>query len=75
MNSEPAVPQPEIPPAKRRSRRKRIAVVVVGLLLLYAAAAYIVMPLDWRRYVRRHPASSTTSPTSPTRKPASRAIR
>ena len=56
MNSEPAVPQPEIPPAKRSSLRNRIVVVVVGLLLLYAAAAYIVMPLDWRRYVRRHPA-------------------
>jgi hypothetical protein len=25
------------------------------LLILYAAATYILMPLDWRRYVRRHP--------------------
>ncbi len=38
------------------SRRKRVAVLVVGLLLLYGAVAYIVMPFDWRHYVRRHPA-------------------
>jgi hypothetical protein len=39
----------------RRSRRKQIAVLATAVLLLYAVAAYIVMPLDWKRYLRRHP--------------------
>ena len=56
MDSEPAPLQTGVPAAKRWSRRRQIVAIVVGLLLLYGAAAYIVMPLDWRRYVRRHPA-------------------
>ncbi len=38
-----------------KTRCKRAAVAVVGLLLLYAAVAYVVMPFDWTRYMRRHP--------------------
>jgi hypothetical protein len=29
--------------------------LLIGLLLLYLAAAYLVMPVVWSRYVRRHP--------------------
>lgn len=29
--------------------------LVTSVVLLYAVVAYLVMPWDWRRYVRRHP--------------------
>lgn len=43
-------------PVARRTRLKRGAAVLVALLLVYFIVAYIVMPWDWKRYVRRHPA-------------------
>jgi hypothetical protein len=56
MSSQPAPPQPNGRSSKGWSRRRQVATLVVGLTLLWAVAAYIVMPLDWRRYLRRHPA-------------------
>lgn len=41
---------------RRRSRWRLGAAVAAGVALAYVAAAYFVMPLDWRRYLRRHPA-------------------
>ncbi len=55
MNFDPTAPQPAVASAKRWSRRRRVVVFVVGLLLLYGAVAYLVMPLAWTRYSRRHP--------------------
>ncbi len=55
MSSEPVVPPPAVSPAKRWSRRRRSLLFVFALLLLYGAAAYLVMPWDWARYMRRHP--------------------
>ncbi|MSR60372.1 MAG: hypothetical protein EXS05_22475 [Planctomycetaceae bacterium] len=42
-------------PLKPSSLRRRLAVGLVGLLLVYLVAAYVVMPLVWERYIRRHP--------------------
>lgn len=42
-------------PAKRRRLRRRVTVAICAGLAIYFVAAYILMPLDWRRYVRRHP--------------------
>jgi hypothetical protein len=36
--------------------RRWLAIVALGLLLAWLAVAYLVMPEDWKRYVRRHPA-------------------
>jgi hypothetical protein len=55
MNSEPAVIQPTDAPSRRSSRRRRLVVLAVWLLLLYLLAAYFMMPLAWRRFLRRHP--------------------
>jgi hypothetical protein len=46
--------QPTPAPGKRRYL-KRIAVLLGGFLLLYLAVAYLLMPLLWARYARRHP--------------------
>jgi hypothetical protein len=55
MDSELAPPEPVVPSPKRWSRCRRVAVLIAGLVLLYAVVAYLVMPLDWKRYLRRHP--------------------
>lgn len=47
---------PEPAPAPRRRRRlKRVSFVVAVVLVMYLTAAYVVVPLVWRRYERRHP--------------------
>lgn len=48
-------PQPDVASPKQWSRRQRAMVLVTSVVLLYAVVAYLVMPWDWRRYVRRHP--------------------
>jgi hypothetical protein len=40
----------------RRHRWKRVAVLVGALLVVYLALAYVLMPVIWKGYVRRHPA-------------------
>jgi hypothetical protein len=47
--------EPIAPPRKRNSYLKRVAVLLAGLLLLYLVGAYLLMPLLWTRYARRHP--------------------
>src|SRR5262245_61980708 len=42
--------------SRRRSRSRRAASLVVVLLVVWAAVAYVVMPIAWKGYVRRHPA-------------------
>jgi hypothetical protein len=39
-----------------RPRRSRWIVIAAGLLLSWAVTAYLLMPLWWRGYARRHPA-------------------
>src|SRR4051812_48682210 len=48
-----ATPPPQAPPT--RSRKGRFFVWVAAVVLLYLLAAYIIMPLLWKRDVRRHP--------------------
>jgi hypothetical protein len=47
--------EPTSPPRKRRRHLKRPVTLVAGLLLLYLAVAYLLMPVFWTRYARRHP--------------------
>jgi hypothetical protein len=47
--------EPIAPPRKRNSYLKRVAVLLAGFLLLYLVGAYLLMPLLWTRYARRHP--------------------
>lgn len=54
MNADPLPAPPAAPPS--RPRRKRLLVLAVALVLAYLAAAYLVAPLVWRAYERRHPA-------------------
>ena len=52
--SSKEAPPPELPP--EATRKQRLLVWLGGIVLVYLLAAYIVMPLLWRRDVRRHPA-------------------
>jgi hypothetical protein len=48
---------------QRRKRRKvglRVALALAGALLAYLVVAYLVMPLVWEGYARRHPALDET---------------
>jgi hypothetical protein len=54
-HASPESPQPASPPRQRRLW-KRAAVLAGGLILLYLLAAYLVAPMVWKRYERRHPA-------------------
>jgi hypothetical protein len=54
-HASPENAQPASPPRQRRLWR-RAAVLAGGLILLYLLAAYLVAPLVWKRYERRHPA-------------------
>jgi hypothetical protein len=47
--------EPTTTPSKRRSPRKRLALFAAGALLAYLALAYLILPLGWRRYARKHP--------------------
>jgi hypothetical protein len=47
---------PKVPPLRRRSRKRQLTIVAGGLILLWLLAAYVVIPLAWERYTRRHPA-------------------
>jgi hypothetical protein len=51
MSSEPKPPTP----ARRRSRAKRVALFVAGVVLVWLAAAYLLLPMLWKGYARRHP--------------------
>lgn len=42
-------------PVGRRRRWKRVAAVLVAVLLLYLLVAYVVLPLGWLAYAKRHP--------------------
>jgi hypothetical protein len=42
--------------AEPRSRSRPIAVAALILFVLYFGLAYLLLPLGWRRYERRHPA-------------------
>jgi hypothetical protein len=41
---------------KRRGLLRRLVALAAALLLAYLAVAYVVAPLAWKRYERRHPA-------------------
>jgi hypothetical protein len=45
--------QPAAP--TRRSRLRPAVAVVVGLLLAYVVVAYVLLPVHWSRYEKRHP--------------------
>src|SRR5690606_18800856 len=47
--------EPTTAPASRASLRKRAVWLAAGVVLLWLIAAYLVMPEDWKRYLRRHP--------------------
>jgi len=51
---EPAEAATTSPRSTRPSRRRRVAVVACAALLLYLVVAYVVLPVAWRRYTRRH---------------------
>jgi len=53
--SKQAASQQSSPPSKRARRWRRVAAVVCVLLLGYLVFAYLVMPIDWTWYLRRHP--------------------
>ncbi|MGA2616274.1 MAG: LssY C-terminal domain-containing protein [Thermoguttaceae bacterium] len=40
---------------KLKIRRKPAVVLVLALVVVYLATAYLIMPWDWKRYLRRHP--------------------
>ena len=43
-------------PRRVPSFRKRIILGITALVLFYAMTAYLLMPVEWRRYETRHPA-------------------
>ena len=49
------MPDEPTPPPKHPSRRKRIALFAAGAVVAYLTVAYILLPLAWKRYGRRHP--------------------
>ena len=42
-------------PKRRRSRFKRVAAGTAGLVTVYLLTAYVLMPVLWKRYEKRHP--------------------
>src|SRR5262249_29158287 len=42
-------------PAPPWSRGKRLAVLALGMVLVYLAIAYLIAPMGWKRYARKHP--------------------
>lgn len=56
MNVEQVSVEQAPPPPKSASLRSRVLQALIALLLVYLAIAYLVMPIDWRWYIRRHPA-------------------
>ena len=55
MDTELAPTQQTPAPPKRRSRWKWAAVITGVALLVYLVSAYILLPLGWKRYEKRHP--------------------
>ena len=55
MDSEQAAPEQSPPEVKRRFVGRRVLQTLIAVLLIYLAVAYLVMPVDWRWYVHRHP--------------------
>jgi hypothetical protein len=47
--------EPTLTPTKRWRRGKRLALFAGGALLVYLIVAYLILPLGWKRYVRKHP--------------------
>lgn len=43
------------PSSPRSGRRRRLATLILGGLLVYFLIAYVLLPIDWMRYFRRHP--------------------
>jgi hypothetical protein len=56
-NTTPTVPNAATPttPPKRRRLRRWLVGIAAGLLVAYLAVAYVVLPLVWKHYERRHP--------------------
>jgi hypothetical protein len=52
---EPEQPAPT-QPARGNRRLRLAAMVLAAILLAYFLVAYVALPLDWTRYMRRHPA-------------------
>ncbi len=47
---------PPLPPLQRQPRHRRRLLYLAGMIILaYLAIAYVIMPLAWKRDVRRHP--------------------
>src|SRR5690606_37769580 len=42
--------------ASRAGVRRRIVVATAALLVVYVVAAYLLIPLVWEQFARRHPA-------------------
>jgi hypothetical protein len=42
-------------PPRRRRLLRRLTTLVVALVLVWLAAAYLLMPMFWKGYARRHP--------------------
>ena len=55
MDSEQVAPEQSPPEVKRRFVGRRVLQTLIAVLLIYLAVAYLVMPVDWRWYVHRHP--------------------
>lgn len=55
MDSDPVTRGEGATRSKRSSRWRRASVLLAGLLVAYVLAAYVVVPLAWETYVRRHP--------------------
>jgi hypothetical protein len=47
--------EPTVTPTKRWRLRNRLALFAGGALLAYLTVAYLILPLAWKRYARRHP--------------------
>src|SRR5262245_26018593 len=57
MNLQALASPSDKPPRRRKSRRLPLFLGgVIGGVLVYLLVAYLVLPLVWRRYEKRHPA-------------------
>ena len=55
MNSEQSTSDVSLRAWKRPRLSRRLAWLLGALLLVYLGIAYLIMPLDWRWYIHRHP--------------------
>ena len=61
MEHHPSSSEPHEPRRRRPERMWTILTYAVGIALVYFVIAYILMPLDWKRYVRHHPSLAGTA--------------